>query len=512
MNTSLWRFLFRFLPAGVGTSWGLSVGAACCAAAVLLSNVCNGASAEQIAPFEVRVEAEETVCHPPAYEVTNNGSGMFWGFGNTQLVRVGGRLFVSAFEHVPGAAPLNNARWALYERGEQGWHLCQRDLKERTREPSPLGVSHAGRLLMSVTPTVAPLIPEGQRAVGGPARPEFLEFLPDHPEKEPKHLLPPWTGAPKFTEHSYRTFAADGASGEFILFQNIGSTHSQWALLDQGGRWKTGQLVWPEGEDTRYSPYHDLRARVNYPNVILSRRAVHFLGHAPLNIWNRIDPLKSETYGRERWGSRMRKLYYVWTPDVTTTPFSQWTVLDDTMDDGGVLWMGDSWLAPDGRVHVVWRKEPIHPKLRDTYFPDIKRDCRLCYGILKDGKVLEKRVLLSGGETTGPLRPLGQARFHVTPDHTLYLLCYLVGTTPETRAQTGNYAMRLETGGSWSAPVRIPWERPVSGTFLTATPRSGNPPSEAADLLIADTSDGKPVVRYSRLRFVPACASNAHDR
>lgn len=482
-------------------------------AAVLVANVCAGAPPSQSAPFAMRVEAEETVCQLPPYELTNNGSGMFWGFGSAQLVRVDGKLFVSAFEHVPDAAPLNNARWALYERGEQGWRLCQRDLKDRTREPCPLCVSHAGRLLMSVNPTLTPLIPAGaeKRSAGGPARPEFLEFDAAYPEKEPKHLLPPWTGDPKFTEHSYRTFAADGARGDFILFQNIGSTHSQWAFLDQVGRWTTGQLVWPKGEDPKYAPYHDLRARVNYPNAILNQRTVHFLGHSPLNIWNRIDPLKPETYGREKWGARMRKLHYAWTPDITAQPFSEWTVIDDTMNDGGVLWLGDSWLAPDGRVHVVWRKEPIHPKLRDTYFPDIKRDWQLCYGILKDGKVLEKRVLLSGGETGGPLRPSGQARFHITPDNTLYLFYFVAGATPDTQKQTGNYAMRLGADGAWSAPVRIPWQRPVTSTFFTATPRSGNALTEAADLLIADTLDNKPIVRYARLRFIPSCAPAAND-
>jgi hypothetical protein len=67
-------------------------------------------------PFAVHVEAEEIVCYPPAYETTSNGSGMFWGSGSAQMVRIGERLFVSAFEAVPGCAPLNNARWALYER------------------------------------------------------------------------------------------------------------------------------------------------------------------------------------------------------------------------------------------------------------------------------------------------------------------------------------------------------------------------------------------------------------
>jgi len=155
----------------------------------------------------------------------------------------------------------------------------------------------------------------------------------------------------------------------------------------------------------------------------------------------------------------------------------------------------------------VWQKEPIHPRLRDTHFPDIQRDSRMCYGVLKDGKILEKRVLLAGGETTGPLRPtgyIGHPRFHVTPDQTMYVLCNLVGTTPETKAQTGTYALRIEPDGSVSAPVRVPLSRRIASTFFTATPRAGNRLTEAADLLIADTVDGKPVARYARIRFLPS--------
>jgi hypothetical protein len=243
---------------------------------------------------------------------------------------------------------------------------------------------------------------------------------------------------------------------------------------------------------------------VTYANVILKDRQVHYLGHSPINIWNRIDPLKKETWGRDKWGWRMRKLHYAWTPDIKNRPFGDWVVLDDTMDDGGTVGLGDSWLAPDGQLHVVWQKEPIHPKLRDLYFPDIKRNSHLCYGIVKDGKLVAKRTLLSGGETAGPVRPtgyIGHPRLHVTPDHRIYILCNLVGTTAETKAQTGSYALRIGADGSVSTPVRIPLARPIPGGFFTATPRAGNRLTEAADLLIADTIDGKPVARYARIRF-----------
>lgn len=476
-------------------------------------------AADPVAAFEVRVEVEETAFPCPAYKVTNNGSGMFWGSGNTQIVRIGEALFASAFEAVPGCAPLNNARWALYQRGADGWHLCQRDDKERTREPCPLGVSHGGRLLMSVNPTLAPWIDApsdlqnmkmakrggdlSHKSRGGPARPEVLEFDRSHPDRAPVHHLPAWQDAPKFTEHSYRTFAVDGDSGESILFQNIGYTHSEWAFLDRKGHWKTGQIHWPKRTvDRAYTPYHGTHARVNYPNVMLAKRAVHLVGHSAHNIWNRIDPTKSETWGRANWGGRFRKLHYAWTPDITNKPFFEWTVVDDTMDEGGTLCLGDCWLAPGGRVHVVWNREPIHPKLRDTHFPDIKRERSLWYGTLREGKLLQKRMLLSGGDETGPLWPQGRSRFHVTPDHSLYIICSLRGVSKETKGKTGNYALRIEDDETASAPVRIPLERPFTMCF-TATPRSGNRLTEAADLLISSSTGGRSEVRYARIRFCP---------
>ena len=89
----------------------------------------------------------------------------------------------------------------------------------------------------------------------------------------------------------------------------------------------------------------------------------------------------------------------------------------------------------------------------------------------------------------------------------MYVLCNIVGTTPETQARTGTYALRIESDGSVSAPVRIPLARRITSTFFTATPRAGNRLTEAADLLIADTADGKPVARYARIRFCPAAST-----
>ncbi len=491
-----------------GLSRVKSGGAAALAAVGLAAG--GAAAAPSPAPFEVQVEAQSVVCAVPEYTLTNNGSGMFWGSGSSQIVRLGERLFVSAFEAVPGVAPLNNARWALYEStADGGWRLCQRDEVERTREPCPLGIG-AGRLVLSVNPTLVPpvLLTPGVevKPSGGPARPAFLEFDPARPELPPRPMVPVWADAPPFTDHSYRAFAADGANGEFILFQQSAGTHTCWAFLDRDRQWRTGRVLWPAAEDPRYS-VQGARSPVNYANAILSGRRAWMIGQSPYNIWNRIDPAQAETWGRNRWGWRMRKLHCAWTPDITTTPFSEWVVIDDTMDDGGTIGMGDSWLAPDGRVHLVWQKEPIHPRLRDEHFPDIRRDWRMFYGILADGVLVEKHQVLAGGETCGPLRPtgyIGHPRLHVTPDHALYILCNLVGTTPETRDQSGTWALRVEPGGRFSEPVRVPLAAPLAVPFFTASPRAGCALAEAVDILSAGNRDGQPVALYTRLRFVPA--------
>jgi hypothetical protein len=75
------------------------------------------------------------------------------------------------------------------------------------------------------------------------------------------------------------------------------------------------------------------------------------------------------------------------------------------------------------------------------------------------------------------------------------------GTTAATKEQTGSYVVRVAAGGSISSPVRIPLHFPLTETFFSATPRSGNRSTEAVDLLISDTQNGKPVARYARIRF-----------
>lgn len=440
------------------------------------------------------VEAEEIVFR---YTPADNGSGPLWCFGSTCLVRVGERVFASGLETLKDCPPLNNCRWQLYSRGPVGWQLAAVDPHDRTREPCPLGLTRDGRLFLSVNPT---LVVDRTKRGGGPARPEILEFSSTDPSRPPRTILPEWGDSPAFTEHSYRTFAADGPAGEVVLFQNIGYTHSEWILRDREGKWPArGKLVWPPYEDPKLEPYGATHVRVNYPNVVLHNREVHFCGIASYNKWDRVRD-QPELMGRENWGSRTRRLLYNWTPDIARKPFGEWVEIANCFATGGYLLTGDMWRALDGRVYIVWPEYPIHPKLRQEHFPDIKRTQSLKYALLRDGKILLRRTLIEGGEGAGN-EFASAPRFQVTPDGRL-ILVYAVECRQAGQSTRENRLMEFSVDGVPGPSVKIPLEYPLSNYF-TATTRGGSAPSTTLDLYGArfQPPPGDPAMCYARVKL-----------
>jgi hypothetical protein len=152
----------------------------------------------------MQMKTSETEATVYSSRYSNNGSCPMWCFNNTCVVRQGEEVFVSGYERIPGAPPMNDCRWGLWHRTEDGWQRVQADESGRQREPCPLGCLPAGRILLSSNPTLLP--PE--TAGGGPAQPELLVFDSAAPAAPPKVLHPVWQGTPPFNQHSYRTLAS----------------------------------------------------------------------------------------------------------------------------------------------------------------------------------------------------------------------------------------------------------------------------------------------------------------
>jgi hypothetical protein len=177
----------------------------------------SGRAANTMQPV---VEIEEDVY---TFESANNGAGPMWCAGSSCLVRVGGDVFASGLETRKDAKPLNNCRWMLFRRGAAGWEKVRADDTGRTREPCPMAAFADGRVFLSANPTLA----SPSEAGGGPARPQIRLFSAGNLKAPAEVLLPAWQGNPHFTEHSYRSLAADGSNHELILFQNIDLTAPQ---------------------------------------------------------------------------------------------------------------------------------------------------------------------------------------------------------------------------------------------------------------------------------------------
>lgn len=444
------------------------------------------AAAGSVVPTVVEVE-EDVYSYQPA----DNGAGPLWCQGSTCLARAGEELFASGLETIPGAKPLNNCHWMLFQRGQQGWTKVSFDPAGRTREPCPLVGFPDGRLFLSVNPTLN----TDPNTYSGPARPEILQFAAGRPDSPERTLLPVWSGSPKFTEHSYRSFAADGPNREMILFQNIGYTHAEWSFCDREGKWSAqGQLKWPWGAD--YAKPEPIR--VCYPDVALRDRAVHFLGVSdivePNPEWR---AFKKQLTGRD-WDYDFRRLFYTWSPDITTGKFEPWVEIASREKTCGWINPGDLWVAPNGDVHILWTERALDERLRPKFFPDARQSHSLNYAVLRKGAILTRHTLLAAEEGKWNQIP-GRGRFLVAPDNRLFVFFYVSGLDATGKRVSENRLLEILPDGSITGSDRVPLKKPFTD-FFTATTRAGSPPSKTLEVLGTQQGSGN-AISYARIRI-----------
>ena len=434
------------------------------------------------------VEVEEDVY---TYTQPDNGAGPMWCHGSTCLVRVGKRVFASGIETVPGVKPLNNCRWMLFERSANGWERVRVDTDGRTREPAPLAAFRSGRVFLSANPSLG----HGDEPNGGPARPDVLEFKANDAAAIPASLSPVWQGEPKFTEHSYRSFAADGAAGELILFHNIGYTHAEWTFRDRRGKWSAqGKLKWPWGAE--YDKPEPIR--VCYPNVALRERAVYFCGVSdviePYKAWQ---DFKRELTGKQ-WDYDFRRLFFTWTPDITKKAFAGWVEIASCDKTCGWISPGDLFVAGNGDAHLVWTERAIDERLRAKFFPEAKQRHSLNYAVIRDGKVIRRKTIEESTEDKPGIIGSG-ARFQVTPEHRLFVAYYAGGTDSGGKGVAENRVREILRDGSMTSSVRLPLQKTFA-QYFTTTVRGGSPPSRTLEML--GPRQGSPnTISYARVRL-----------
>lgn len=157
------------------------------------------------------------------------------------------------------------------------------------------------------------------------------------------------------------------------------------------------------------------------------------------------------------------------------------------------------WASPDGEVHLLWNEQALDPRLRDKFYPEAKQSHALNYATVRGGQVAIRRSLILA-EEGGTGLTAGAARFHLTPDRRLWVICYVSGTDADGRAVSENRLFQVLSDGTAGEPVRVPLASPFT-SFFTATVRGGSAPSEVLDLL-GVRAGGRNAISYAQIRLV----------
>lgn len=438
---------------------------------------------QELAPT---VEIEESVY---SWVDSQNGSFPQWTYGSTILARVGEKLFFSATETIPNQIPLENCRWVLMQRTDQGWVVCQRDEQHRTREPSPICVFPDGRIFMSVNPAEGPADKPAT-----PAHPNILQFSADDPTAPPVELNPVFLEDAVFSNHSYRGFGCDPERKELLLVNVEGYRGQHWSFRNAAGEWVNHGLVPFPSYDSFKGP---LPIRYLYPQVVLRNGAAHVFTKGGLED---IDEARNKYRTEKKIGIWLRPaLGYCWSPDIATQPLSDWVPIVDVLAQAGEVWNCDLFVDAEGDCHILWWEASIDARLRPAFFADVPLTRALKHGVVRGGKMIFSQTLVEGGEGVGPVRPIW-GQFHVTPDERLFVYysqscsgagCEHPGTT--------NWLVEVTKTGH-GAPVKLEVAHPLEMLFMTAKPNGGSPPSNTLE--VVGRPAGMPLtINYLRVKL-----------
>jgi len=421
-------------------------------ALVLILLLGSGLEPTACAAEAVAVRVEEDVYD---FVSPDNGSGPLWSYGCTVIARSGDDVIVSQMETGAGVEKLCNTRWRLLRRAADGWRCFAQADGCRQREPCLLSVLPGGRLYLYVNDSTEP-----PGTMYGTSEPHLLRFVLEDGPGPGEKLSPEWQERPSFSDHSYRGYAADAARGQLLMFNIDNKTGIQhWCLLaEDGTTLRGGHVTFP--------------IRSCYPQVALTRGTGHIVAVGdivePVTAWREYKFAQTQ----RKWDYVFRILYYASTPDIAKDAFRTPIEIANVDATAGHIGNQDLWIGPNGDAYIVYTQREVQSTLmRDKFFPDRSVIASLHLAVVRDGDVVERRVLIEGTETLSP----GCARFHETPSGTVYLVLYVGG------ADAGNELMPVYPPKEGAERVPIPFEKPFT-SFCLASERAGNRPSTTIDV------------------------------
>jgi hypothetical protein len=250
---------------------------------------------------------------------------------------------------------------------------------------------------------------------------------------------------------------------------------------DQDGTWHAkGKIAFP--------------IRAAYPQVALRGGQAHVMAigdiREPVEAWRQ---LKYEKLKRD-WDYVFRRLFYTFSPDLSSQPFVKPIEIDSVEKTGGHITNLDLHVDTDGTAHVLYLKRPhVYAFIRDAYFPGEPMTTSLQYLVVRDGQVQQRKELAVTPTRGAGFEP-GYARFHVAPDRLFVIMAgSSIGQQGVSRWSNLIRGVRPEGGA-----IEMNLEHPFR-SFFTAAPRGGNSPSYTLDLF--GVAEDGPNLRYAEVRL-----------
>lgn len=436
------------------------------------------AASSAAADAQTVVELEEVVT---SYTPANNGAGPMWCFGSTVIARDGEDVFLSSIETGKDVPPLCNCRWQLWHRANTGWKLIRHEENYRQREPCPIAVIPGGPLFISVNPSTQP---PGTKY--GPCEPLVMRFDRKDLAFPPLTERPAFAQGTYFTDHSYRGFGADGATGELLLL-NVNAKTKEYFVSHRNrqGTWhERGTIEFP--------------IRGAYPQVALRKGAAHVLAIGdivePNEEWRKLKEEKTKA----SWDYVFRRLFYTYTPDIASKPFAEPLEVDTVDATGGHISNLDLFIDPDGAAHLLYLKSPYaNDIIRNKYFPKASNNSYLEYVVVQNGKVRSRKTLAETS-TNGKAMTPAYARFHIAIGERLHIVAYGNLKDDAGKSVSDNLLAAVPSDGRQAVFTRLNLNHPLSN-FFTNTPRGGSKPGNIIDL--HGTGADSLNLRYARIRL-----------
>lgn len=418
--------------------------------------------------FFINTISEEKIAR---VEIESDSPGPLWNYGSTTIARYGDKVYASIPELKHNHNSLCNMRWILLERSLPGyWRAVSSGSLYNEREPFPLGIRPAGKLILSVNPCkdIRNYLPNNKTAHN--STPMLIEF--DLCNFKRKKLYPKWNKSnPKFTEHSYRGMSIDFLNNDLLLLNISGYDGYAWSYANSDGLWvKNGFIRYP--------------IRSAYPQVALRNKTAAIVTVSdviePNSAWRN---LKKMILNQD-WDYDFRQLFFSYTPDITAVDFSPPLTIASMDETAGHIRNMDLWIDSQGRCHILYTQRNIWRNcIRDHFFPNIPIQVSLKYCIISEGYVTYRSTLLECTENlndnlqtswTGNLA--NYACFHIGQNEEIYVIVHLASSN----FTSGNYIFQVDQ----FSPNKLKKIKLISPqeAFFCASPRLGSQPSNTVDL------------------------------